>query len=277
MQLCALGGTALAGQSLVAAGKQTDELGNEVTDYDKITEYNNFYEFSFSKGNILEKAEKFKTSPWDVRIEGLVEKPQTIALETLLRTFHQEERIYRMRCVEGWSRVVPWKGFELSHLIKLAKPLASAKFVEFETAMQPDAMPNLKQTVYPWPYTEGLTMEEAMHPLTFMATGIMQKPLLVSNGAPLRLVVPWKYGFKGIKSVSKIRFTEEMPFSFWMKLNSGEYGFFANVNPEVDHPRWSQAKERVLGSFFRKPTLKFNGYEKQVAHLYAGMDLKEFY
>lgn len=262
-------------QNILAA--KTDELGNEITDYDKITTYNNFYEFSFAKENIMEKAEKFRTSPWEVTIEGEVQKPQTINLEELIKKFPQEERIYRMRCVEGWSRVVPWKGFELNKLIAMLKPLSTAKYIEFETAAQKDAMPNLRLSLYPWPYTEGLRMDEAMNPLTILATGIMDKPLKVSNGAPIRLVVPWKYGFKGAKSVVKIRFVKEMPKSYWMTVNPDEYGFYANVNPNVDHPRWSQAKERVLGNFFRKKTLMFNGYEKQVAQMYDGMDLKKYF
>lgn len=262
-------------QNILAA--KTDELGNEITDYDKITTYNNFYEFSFAKENIMEKAEKFRTSPWEVTIEGEVQKPQTINLEELIKKFPQEERIYRMRCVEGWSRVVPWKGFELNKLIAMLKPLSTAKYIEFETAAQKDAMPNLRLSLYPWPYTERLRMDEAMNPLTILATGIMDKPLKVSNGAPIRLVVPWKYGFKGAKSVVKIRFVKEMPKSYWMTVNPDEYGFYANVNPNVDHPRWSQAKERVLGNFFRKKTLMFNGYEKQVAQMYDGMDLKKYF
>lgn len=250
------------------AGFSTSE---EPTRYEDITTYNNFYEFGSSK-TIWSAASKLKLRPWTVAIGGAVEKPQEIAIDDLLARVPLEERVYRLRCVEAWSMVVPWSGFQLSHLLKLAQPLSSARYVRFTTAEQPDVMRGLRASWYPWPYQEGLTMEEAGHELAFMATGIYGKPLPPQNGAPLRLVVPWKYGFKSIKSVVAIDFVEQRPTTFWEAIAANEYGFWANVNPEVPHPRWSQASERVLGTKEEVPTQLFNGYAEEVAGLYAGLD-----
>ncbi len=252
----------------------TDE---KLTTYDDITSYNNFYEFGTSKTSPKHNAKNMITSPWSVLIEGECEKPGRYNLEDLLKPVSIEERIYRFRCVEGWSMVIPWMGFPLADLIKRMKPTSRAKYVYFETLSDPKQMPELKRKILDWPYIEGLRMDEAMHPLTFLATGIYGKDLLNQNGAPLRLVVPWKYGFKSIKSITKIRFTSHKPVNSWQKANKHEYGFYSNVNPDVSHPRWSQRKERRIGSFFKIKTQKFNGYGEQVASLYAGMDLKKNY
>ena len=247
----------------------------EPTDYDDITSYNNFYEFGTGKTSPKYNAQGLITSPWSVHIEGECEKPGRYNLEDLLKPVSIEERIYRFRCVEGWSMVIPWMGFPLADLIKRMKPTSKAKYVYFETLNDPKQMPALKRKILDWPYTEGLRMDEAMHPLTFLATGIYGKELLNQNGAPLRLVVPWKYGFKSIKSIVKIRFTSHKPVGSWQKISKREYGFYSNVNPDVSHPRWSQRKERRIGHFFKIKTQKFNGYGEQVASLYAGMDLKK--
>lgn len=265
-----LAGAALAlPHSLQAA--RTDELGNELTDYDDIISYNNFYEFSTSKDDVKEVAKGFPVSPWEVKVDGLCENPRTFGLEDLM-AIESEERIYRLRCVEAWSMVVPWKGFELNKLLSKVKPLSNAKYVMFQTALDKDYMPTTRRN-FPWPYIEGLRMDEANHPLTILATGIDGKDLPIQNGAPVRLVAPWKYGFKSIKTIVRITLTEEQPVSFWTKMAPREYGFYANVNPNVRHPRWSQARERRIGEFFRRDTLMFNGYEKQVASLYTGLDL----
>lgn len=258
----------------------TDE---KLTSREDITTYNNYYEFGTDKASPAAKAKSLKTSPWTVKVDGLVGKPADYALEDILKPVTLEERIYRMRCVEGWSMVIPWVGFPLADLIKRVEPLGSAKYVAFETAYRPDEMPGT-DTIFPvldWPYVEGLRMDEAMHPLTILAVGLYGETLPNQNGAPIRLVVPWKYGFKGIKSITRISFVEKQPETAWNKQAPEEYGFYANVNPKVDHPRWSQATERRIGEgglfVKRRPTLPFNGYADQVAQLYSGMDLKKFY
>jgi sulfoxide reductase catalytic subunit YedY len=247
------------------------------TSYEDATTYNNFYEFGLDKGDPARNAHTLKPRPWTVRIEGEVGKPQTVDLDTLLSGFTLEDRVYRMRCVEAWSMVLPWQGLPLGELLKRAEPTSRAKYVAF-TALHDEAqMPEQRRYTLSWPYTEGLRLDEAMHPLTLLAVGLYGKPLPNQNGAPLRLVVPWKYGFKGIKSIVGIRLTEEMPPCTWNLTGPSEYGFYANVNPDVPHPRWSQATERRIGEFSRRPTLPFNGYAEQVAHLYAGMDLRRWY
>jgi sulfoxide reductase catalytic subunit YedY len=248
--------------------------------YRDITTYNNFYEFGTDKSDPSENAQKFRTQPWNVTIGGEAEVTGTFGLEDILKPHALEERVYRLRCVEAWSMVVPWVGLPLGDLLKRFKPTSKAKFVEFKTLYDPKQMPGQRTSVLEWPYVEGLRMDEAMHPLTLMAVGLYGKVLPNQNGAPLRLIVPWKYGFKGIKSIVNIKFTERAPRTTWAGAASNEYGFFANVNPDVDHPRWSQATERHIGaSAFgpRKPTLPFNGYAAQVASLYSGMDLRKFF
>ncbi|MFT6590746.1 MAG: sulfoxide reductase catalytic subunit YedY [Rhodoferax sp.] len=253
----------------------------KLTSYQDASTYNNFYEFGTNKSDPSQNAHTLKTSPWAVEIEGLVKKPGKYTLEDLLKLSAQEERIYRMRCVEGWSMVIPWIGYSLSELIKRVEPLGNAKYVEFVTLADPKTMPFIGSRVLEWPYVEGLRMDEAMHPLTLLSFGMYGEVLPKQNGAPVRLVVPWKYGFKSGKSLVKIRFTDKQPATAWNKAAVNEYGFFSNVNPEVDHPRWSQATERRIGEdglFTRKrKTLMFNGYEAQVGQLYAGMDLKKFF
>ena len=245
------------------------------TSFDDITHYNNFYEFSTDKEEVAEKAANFDTNDWQVSVEGLVNKPKVFALDDLLKISPPEERIYRMRCVEGWSMVIPWVGFSLSKLLDVVQPLSSAKFVAFETLLDPKRMPGQKGNVLDWPYVEGLRMDEAMHPLAILVSGIYGRALPPQDGAPIRLVVPWKYGFKGIKSIVKIKLEAEQPRTTWSEYAPNEYGFYANVNPHVDHPRWSQATEQRIGESGRRPTLMFNGYEEQVGHLYAGMDLRK--
>jgi len=253
-----------------------DELGDALTTEQAINTYNNFYEFTFSKEAVATLAKDFKTEPWTVTVGGLVETPKTFTLADLLAT-PQEERIYRMRCVEGWSMVIPWIGFPLSRLLDEVTPTPEAQYVRFETVYDPDQMPGQKGGSIPWPYVEGLRLDEAMHDLTILATGLYGRALRPQTGAPVRLVVPWKYGFKSIKSVVKIDLVAEMPTSTWMGLAAHEYGFYANVNPEVTHPRWSQASERRIGESQRRRTVLFNGYEDEVAHLYEGMDLTVWY
>ena len=249
--------------------------------YQDATGYNNFYEFGTDKSDPAANAHTLKTTPWTVDIEGLVKKPGRWALEDLMALGAMEERIYRLRCVEGWSMVIPWVGFSLSELIRKVEPLGSAKFVEFVSLADPKTMPFVGSRMLQWPYTEGLRLDEALHPLTLLAFGMYGEVLPKQNGAPLRLVVPWKYGFKSAKSIVKIRFTEKQPATAWNQAAPQEYGFYSNVNPAVDHPRWSQASERRLGEdgllAKRRKTLPFNGYEAQVASLYTGMDLKKFY
>jgi sulfoxide reductase catalytic subunit YedY len=265
-----------SGTSPSESGTLLDELGDPANSFEDITNYNNFYEFTTSKNGVVDLSKDFKTSPWGVQVGGLVHNPKTYDLDDLLK-FEQEERIYRLRCVEAWSMVIPWQGFPLASLIKEVEPMASAKFVRFETLYDPDQMPGQKSAWYSWPYVEGLRMDEAMNDLTLLATGIYGKELLPQNGAPVRLVVPWKYGFKSIKSIVKIDFVEEMPVSLWMAAAPNEYGFYANVNPGVNHPRWSQASERRIGENKRRETLLFNGYVDEVSDLYTGMDLRENY
>jgi sulfoxide reductase catalytic subunit YedY len=245
--------------------------------YEEITNFNNYYEFTTDKERVASLAQDFQTSPWKVEVYGLVNKPKTYGLEDLLSAFDQEERIYRMRCVEGWSMVIPWMGFPLAALLKQVEPLSSAKYVRFETLLDEDQMPGTKRGFYPWPYQEGLRLDEAMNDLTILSTGLYGKQLPPQNGAPVRLVVPWKYGFKSIKSIIKIELTDYEPDTMWSTIAPNEYGFYANVNPEVRHPRWSQASERRIGEAGRRPTLMFNGYAEEVATLYEGMDLRKFY
>ncbi|MBK1973008.1 protein-methionine-sulfoxide reductase catalytic subunit MsrP [Campylobacter sp. TTU-622] len=247
-----------------------------ITDEELATNYVNFYEFSTNKKKAVEYAKNFDVKNWEISLSGEIEKPLKLTMEDILK-FPLEERIYRFRCVETWSMVVPWIGFELRYLIEKAKPTSKAKYVKFTTLFDKEKFPD-QNALFPtikYPYTEALRMDEAMHPLTILAVGMYKKPLLGQNGAPLRLVVPWKYGFKSIKSIVKIEFVENEPKTTWQEYAPNEYGFYANVNPNVSHPRWSQANERVLGEFFTKPTLMFNGYEKEVASLYANMDLKK--
>jgi sulfoxide reductase catalytic subunit YedY len=244
------------------------------TSYRDVTTYNNFYEYGLDKGDPARNAHMLRTRPWTVTVEGEVTRPQTLDIDTVLRWFPLEQRVYRMRCVEAWSMVIPWVGFPLGDLIKRLEPTGKAKFVQFTSLHDPEQMPGQRSGVLKWPYVEGLRLDEAMHPLTILATGLYGETLPNQNGAPLRLVVPWKYGFKGIKSIVNIRFTEEQPKNTWEIAAPREYGFYANVNPEVNHPRWSQATERRIGDFGRRPTLPFNGYADQVASLYSGMDLR---
>ena len=246
------------------------------TPYDDVTTYNNFYEFGTDKGDPAKNSENFKPSPWTISIEGEAQNLAHFHLEDFIKPYALEERIYRHRCVEGWSMVIPWIGFPLSEIIKKAKPTSKAKYLEFVTLLDPKQMEGQNRAVLEWPYLEGLRMDEAMHPLTILAVGLYGEVLLNQNGAPLRLVVPWKYGFKSIKSIVKIRFVEKQPINTWNKSAPQEYGFYSNVNPEVDHPRWSQARERRIGEFLKRPSLLFNGYD-EVSSLYAGMDLKKYF
>lgn len=255
-------------------GLQADD---KPTPWDDVTSYNNFYEFGTGKDDPAEQARGFKARPWTVKVEGLVKKPGDYALEDFVKAGRVEDRIYRHRCVEAWSMVIPWRGIMLADVLKRAEPTPGAKFVEFTTLYDPSRMPGQRVPVLRWPYSEGLRLDEAMHPLAMLATGVYGRDLPNQNGAPLRLVVPWKYGFKGIKSIVRIRLTDRQPSTAWNDSAPDEYGFYSNVNPTVDHPRWSQAKERRIGEFLRRPTLMFNGYADQVAALYAGMDLRRNY
>jgi sulfoxide reductase catalytic subunit YedY len=268
-----------AGGQMALAGYKshvvtTDEKWNS---FEEITGYNNFYEFGTGKQDPQRYAGSLKTSPWKVKIDGHCSKPAEYLLEDLIKPFALEERIYRLRCVEAWSMVIPWIGIPLSQILGRAEPTAKATFVEFTTLLRPSEMPGQNQPSLEWPYVEGLRMDEAMHPLTIMAVGLYGKTLMNQNGAPFRLVVPWKYGFKSIKSVVRIRLVDRMPRTAWNIATPSEYGFYSNVNPEVDHPRWTQARERRIGELSRRPTLMFNGYGDQVAKLYDGMDLRKFY
>ena len=254
----------------------TDELDGALTSLDAIANYTNFYEFTLSKEGVAGRAKDFKTSPWAVEVSGLVNNPKTFSLDDLFK-FEQEERIYRMRCVEAWSMVIPWVGFPLGKLLQEVEPMSQAKYVRFETLYDPEQMSGQKGATFPWPYVEGLRIDEAMHDLTLLATGIYGKDLLPQNGAPIRLVVPWKYGFKSIKSIVKIELVEEMSTSLWMASGPAEYGFWANVNPEVSHPRWSQATERRIGENKRRETLLFNGYAEEVMDLYPDLERREWY
>jgi len=259
------------------AATQEQQLKDELTPFEDVTTYNNFYEFGTDKSDPAENAKGFKTKPWTVRVEGLVSKPASYGVEDFIKPSRLEERIYRHRCVEGWSMVIPWLGFPMADLINRVQPLASARYVEFQTLNDPKQMPGQRAPVLNWPYTEGLRLDEAMHPLAIFAVGLYGKTLLPQNGAPLRTVIPWKYGFKATKSIVRIRFTDKQPRTAWNDAAPNEYGFLANVNPEVDHPRWSQARERRIGEFRKRPTLMFNGYADQVSRLYTGVDLRKNY
>jgi len=277
-QMIAATAALIASPALAAGGTySTDEAPNSLED---ITSYNNYYEFGYGKSDPAAYAGGLKTDPWSIVIDGLVDKPGTYDLADVLKGQTIEERIYRFRCVEAWSMVIPWNGFELSALLNRVGVQPAAKYVAFETLLRPEEMPGQKMAGIEWPYREGLRMDEAMNPLTLLATGIYGEPMPNQNGAPIRLVVPWKYGFKSIKSIVRISLTETMPQTTWNMLQPNEYGFYANVNPEVDHPRWSQASERPIGGGLfagRKETIKFNGYGEQVASLYAGQDLAKDY
>lgn len=278
---CAPGGTGTdvpeGEMTDVPTSNQTDEFGDPVNSFTDITTYNNFYEFSVNKEAVAPLSRNFTTSPWTVEVYGLVNNPKTYGIEDLLSKFTQEERIYRLRCVEAWSMVIPWTGFPLASLLKEVEPTSKAQYVRFETVFRPEEMKGQGSVFYPWPYNEGLRLDEAMNDLTILATGLYGVPMPNPNGAPIRLVVPWKYGFKSIKSIVKIELTEERPQTLWNTVGPGEYGFYSNVNPERSHPRWSQATERRIGELTRRPTLMFNGYDEQVAHMYADMDLNLYY
>ncbi|MCJ7533889.1 MAG: protein-methionine-sulfoxide reductase catalytic subunit MsrP [Anaerolineales bacterium] len=259
--------------SQTSAISSTDKLGGPITSYEDITDYTNYYEFTINKRDVGEVAKDFMTTPWEVAVGGRVNKPRTFGFEDLLKLFSQEERIYRFRCVEAWSMVIPWVGFPLAKLLKEVEPMSDAAYVRFETLLDPEQMPGQKADNFPWPYTEGLRLDEAMHDLTILATGLYGKSLLPQNGAPIRVVIPWKYGFKSIKSIIKIELVTDQPDTFWTKVGPQEYGFYANVNPEVNHPRWSQATEHRIGEDNPRKTFLFNGYAEEVADLYKGMDL----
>ena len=255
-------------------GKSQFSTTERLNDYDDVTGYNNFYEFGTDKADPKANAQRFTTRPWSIRVEGLVKAPATHDIDSFIKPYALEERIYRLRCVEGWSMVIPWVGFPLADVIKRLEPQPGAKFVEFVTLNDPERMPGQRVPVLPWPYVEGLRMDEAMNPLSILVVGVYGEALPNQNGAPIRLVVPWKYGFKGIKSIVRIRFTDRQPRNTWEIAAPHEYGFYANVNPDVDHPRWSQATERRLGEFRRRKTEMFNGYGEQVAQMYSSMDLR---
>ena len=282
-----LGRAALAAGCLVAGSRAatagaagargTFDTDEAPTPFEDASRYNNFYEFGTDKSDPARRAGSLRTHPWSVRIDGEVARPATVALEDLLRPHTLEDRIYRLRCVEAWSMVIPWRGLPLADLLKRFEPTSRARYVAFETLLDPEQMPGQRRAILDWPYAEGLRIDEAMHPLTLLATGMYGRDLPNQNGAPLRLVVPWKYGFKSIKSIVRIRLTAEQPPTSWNRQAPGEYGFYANVNPDVDHPRWSQKRERRIGEFRKRPTLPFNGYAEQVAGLYRGMDLRKFY
>lgn len=255
----------------------TRRLDEDQTSYDSITHYNNFYEFGTDKEDPARNAGRLRTRPWTVRVEGLVSKPQTIDIDRLIRLAPLEERVYRMRCVEGWSMVIPWVGFPLNALLKMVEPLGKAKYVAFETLKDPRQMPGQRSSVLQWPYVEGLRLDEAMHPLTLLAVGLYGRVLPNQNGAPIRLVVPWKYGFKSIKSIVRIRLVDRQPPTSWNISAPQEYGFYSNVNPTVDHPRWSQARERRIGDWLPRATLPYNGYGAEVSQLYRGMNLKRYF
>ncbi len=256
------------------------KASNKLTDYTYITTYNNYYEFGTGKNHPVERSQNFKTDPWSITIDGEVEKKITLSIDEITKMFPIEERVYRLRCVEGWSMVIPWLGFPLNKLLKKVTPNSKAKYVMFESILDPEQMVGQRYPILDWPYREGLRIDEAMHPLTIMVTGLYGKELPNQNGSPIRLMVPWKYGFKSSKAIVKISFVDKMPTSSWMKASPREYGFYSNVNPKVDHPRWSQATERVIGEGIlspRIPTLMFNGYEEEVAYLYKDMDLKKYF
>lgn len=281
--LAACGVTATPGETATSTPVPTlaptatrGPLLDSPTSYEAITNYNNYYEFSFDKNEVAKQVAGFSTSPWPIEIGGLVDKPQTIDASEIIARYPVEERVYRMRCVEGWSMVIPWNGFPLNLLLSDIGVQPGAKYVKFTTLYAPEKMPGQASDFY-WPYVEGLRLDEARHDLTLLASGVYGKPMLAQNGAPLRLVVPWKYGFKSIKAIVKIELVEEQPISFWTAAAPREYGFYSNVNPNVPHPRWSQDTERRIGENKRRPTLMFNGYEDEVAYLYEGMDLRSNY
>ena len=271
----------IAAAGVIGTGRIASAIGTAPRQEDKpntweeITSYNNYYEFGTDKEDPAQNAGKFKTKPWTVKVDGLVKKPADYQLEDLLKPHKLEDRVYRFRCVEAWSMVIPWQGVPLAEMIKKFEPLPSAKYVQFTTIYAPDQMPGQRARILDWPYVEGLRLDEATHPLTLMVTGLYGKTLPNQDGAPFRLITPWKYGFKGIKAIVKITLTDKQPMNTWQLANPSEYGFYANVNPEVDHPRWTQASERRIGQFRRQKTLMFNGYAEQVASLYAGMDLRK--
>ena len=271
-----------AGQPLKAPRNQTFTVADPPTDLESITTYNNFYEFGVNKEDPARLAHLLKPRPWTVQVDGHVARPKTYDIDALLRLFPLEERVYRLRCVEGWSMVIPWVGYPLASLIKRVEPTGKARFVEFTTLLDPEQFPGQRKGLFgfsslEWPYVEGLRLDEALHPLTLLTFGVYGQVLPNQNGAPVRVVVPWKYGFKSAKSVVRIRFVGEQPKTTWEKAAPNEYGFYSNVNPTVDHPRWSQATERRIGEFRRRKTLMFNGYADQVAALYAGLDLRKYY
>ena len=275
-----IGASSIALSSLPFTTKAASDKKNNITSYKDITTYNNYYEFGTSKSDPYKNSQDFITDPWNISIEGEVEKPISLSMEEITEMFLSEERVYRLRCVEGWSMVIPWMGFSLSELLSKVVLTSKAKFVEFESVYDPDQMKGQRYPVLKWPYIEGLRIDEAMHPLTTIVTGLYNKKLPNQNGAPLRIFVPWKYGFKSSKAIIKIKLVEKMPTSSWMRASPREYGFYSNVNPNVDHPRWSQATERVIGDDIFAPrvkTLMFNGYEEEVASLYSGMDLKTYF
>lgn len=262
---------------LAALGTQGARQSSQekLTPYDDVTTYNNFFEFGTGKGDPAKNAQDLRTRPWSVAVEGHVDRPAVYDLEDFIKPYTLEDRVYRLRCVEAWSMVIPWRGFPLRSLIERVQPTSRARYVEFITLLDPEQMPGQRRRTLDWPYNEGLRLDEAMHPLALMVNGLYGRDLPNQNGAPLRLVVPWKYGFKSIKSIVAMRFVERQPSTSWMKAAPNEYGFYANVNPTVDHPRWSQARERRIGEFRRRETVMFNGYADEVASLYSGMDLRK--
>ena len=275
-----LGAGSIALTSIPFINNARSEQKDKLTNYKDITTYNNYYEFGTSKSDPYKNSQNFKTDPWNITIEGEVENPINISMEEISEQFVSEERIQRLRCVEGWSMVIPWMGFSLNQLLSKVTLTSKAKFVEFESVYDPDQMKGQRYPVLQWPYKEGLRIDEAMHPLTTVVTGLYNKKLPNQNGAPLRIFLPWKYGFKSAKAIVKIKLVEKMPTSSWMRASPREYGFYSNVNPNVDHPRWSQATERVIGNDIFAPrveTLMFNGYGDEVANLYSGMDLKKYF
>jgi methionine sulfoxide reductase catalytic subunit len=274
---CAPNATATVPPGAEDLPQKKDELGDPTNTYEEITNYNNFYEFTTDKQGVAGLAQDFNPSPWTVEVSGLVNKPKTYGIEDLLSKFTQEERIYRLRCVEAWSMVIPWNGFPLASILKEVEPTSDAKFVRFESVYRPKEMPGQDSPFYPWPYQEGLRLDEAMHDLTILATGLYGLPMPNQDGAPIRLVVPWKYGFKSIKSIVRMELVADQPETLWSTVGPNEYGFYSNVNPDRPHPRWSQATERRIGELQRRPTLMFNGYAEQVASLYNGMDLDQNY
>jgi len=274
-------GSMFIGQNLItSASANTEKEELKLTEHRYITTYNNYYEFGTGKSDPVERSQKFKTNPWNIIIDGEVENPITLSMEEIMEMFPSEERIYKLRCVEGWSMVIPWLGFPLNKILKKVSPTNKAKFVKFISVLDPEQMIGQRFPILDWPYKEGLRIDEAMHDLTILVTGLYGKRLPNQNGAPIRLMVPWKYGFKSSKAIVNIKLVEKMPTSSWMKASPREYGFYSNVNPKVDHPRWSQATERVIGGGIispRIPTIMFNGYGDQVANLYTGMDLKKYF